>query len=90
MKILVWVMALSLMVFIMTSAVSFHRATVCRQVAWERSFLSFSQSLFPKARPTGFIFEKSCGVTITRRGSLVHWFSGLKPQRFELKVRGKL
>lgn len=92
MNLLTQLLALSFFILLLAQAVDFHRATVCRQKAWEHSMVVFSRSLFPKASEKERSLVPSCQILVKRESGLVSWrkLKGLQARRFEVEVKGKL
>ena len=92
MNILAWLLALAMLVILMTQAVAFHQATVCRQGAWLKGVELSTMTLLdqPKERDQAII--PSCRVYVTRKGQNVSWrrLPSLKSHQFKLPLKGAM
>lgn len=86
------ILSLSTFLTMTFKAVEFHKATVCRQDAWLKSFELKTETLLTDSRPQGIIFSKECKTIVSRQDQNVSWrklpFSSSKA--FVLDLKGKL
>lgn len=92
MNLLAWLIGLSTTFLILSQAVAFHRATVCRQKIWSKSFESLSRSLLKDSEEKETRFLPSCQTLIKRQKNVVTWRKGidLSIHKFEMEIKGKL
>ncbi len=92
MNLLAWLIGLSSTFLILSQAVAFHRATVCRQQIWSKSFESLTRSLLKEAQDKEIRFLPTCLALIKREESVVTWRKELElsSHKFEMEIQGKL
>lgn len=92
MNLLAWLIGLSSTFLVLTQAVAFHRATVCRQKIWSKSFESLSRSFLKDAETKETRILPSCLALIKREEGTVTWRKGIKlsTHKFQIEIQGKL
>lgn len=92
MNILAWMMSLAILIYLMAEAVTFQRATVCRQEAWLKSTELRTRALLtsPPEKEKGW--HMSCKLLLYRKKTLVTWrrLPSLMKKEFILELEGKL
>jgi hypothetical protein len=92
MNLLAWLLSLSTSLLLVIEATQFHKASVCRQKAWGKSFESLTRGLFPKAQEKELRYLPGCNILITREQNHIRWKKplSLKSHLFEMNLKGKL
>jgi hypothetical protein len=92
MNLLAWLIGLSSTFLILSQAVAFHRATVCRQKIWGKSFESLSRSFLKDSEKNETRFLPSCQARVKREEGVVTWRKDLEFSfhKFEMDIKGKL
>lgn len=92
MNILAWMMSLALLVLLLAEAVTFQRATVCRQEAWLKSTELRTRALLTSPTEKEKGWHMSCKILLTREKTLVTWrkLPSLSKKKFILELEGKL
>jgi hypothetical protein len=92
MKVLNILSCLSVMVLLLSKAVTFHKATICRQKAWQKSFDLTTRNLLSSPASQEIAFLKDCRIYIRRNEDKVSWqtYQNLKANTFSLPLKGKL
>lgn len=92
MNLLAWLIGLSSTFLILSQAVAFHRATVCRQKIWAKSFESLSRSFLKDSEKKETRYLPSCLALIQREERAVNWRQGLEvsTHKFEMEIQGNL
>ena len=92
MNILAWLLALTMLVILMTQAVAFHQATVCRQKAWLKGVELSTMTLLDQPKDHDHAVIPSCRIYVSRSGQKVSWkrLPSLKSHQFKLPLKGAI
>lgn len=92
MKILSWIIAISIIVLLIIEAVAFHKATVCRQNTWLKSTENITHSLLSNSPKSSKEWVRNCNILIFRSEKKIIWhnFSKIKKNHFEINLKGHL
>jgi hypothetical protein len=92
MNLLSWTLAFSILIFLMIEAVSFHRGTVCRQVAWLKSSELMTRSLLTDPPSFERAWHARCKLRIVRQKDKITWQRLPSPRwhRFDSGLQGEL
>ncbi|HXH32194.1 MAG TPA: hypothetical protein VNJ01_15420 [Bacteriovoracaceae bacterium] len=92
MNILAWLLGLSVLISIMFQAVSFHKATACRQKAWLTSAELLTAATLTDAPTSQNTWLPSCRIQVKKNPGSVSWirFPDVKKHTFQIQLKGKL
>lgn len=92
MNALSWLLALSVMIYLMVEAVAFHKATVCRQEAWLKSTELKTRALLTNSKSTERGWHLGCRLYLSRQEEEITWqrLPGINKHSFNLKLTGAL
>ena len=92
MNLIAWLIALSTLITLMVQAVSFHKATVCRQEAWLKSTELRTRALLFKPSPHERDWHLNCRIHLLRNQDEVTWqrLPSLSRHQFTLDLEGEL
>lgn len=92
MKLLSWILAISVMMTLMMEAVAFHKATVCRQKTWLKSTENITHSLLSKSPKSKKEWVKNCHTLISRTEKTITWqrYPKFKKNHFSINLKGQL
>lgn len=92
MNLLAWLLAISTLVTLMVQAVSFHKATVCRQEAWLKSTELKTRSLLHNPPAHERDWHLNCRIHLLRNQEEITWqrLPNLTKNKFELDLKGQL
>ena len=92
MNVVSWLLALSTLIYLMVQAVSFHRATVCRQEAWLKSTELKTRALLSNPSPYERDWHLGCRIHLYRAQETVTWqrLPSLTKHDFTLDLAGEL
>jgi hypothetical protein len=92
MNIIAWILSLSILVVLMIQAVDFHKATVCRQKAWQKSTELLTRNFLSEPKPIERSWELGCRIHLVRNHDEVTWqrLPSLNAHKFVLPVKGSL
>lgn len=92
MNILVWALTLSTLLTIITQAVTFHRVTVCRQIAWLSSTKLITRKTLTNTRPQEREWHVGCRQLVESKEKGVSWktYPGFIRHNFSVRLEGKL
>ena len=92
MNFVAWPLGLGLLVIILSQAVVFHKATVCRQEAWLKSTELVTNGLISNPAPIKREWHLECRLHLIREHNSVSWqkLPGLKKISFKLSLKGHL
>lgn len=92
MNLVSWLLALSTLLLLTMKAVTFQRATVCRQEAWLKSTVLKTRSLLSDPSPRERDWHLSCRIHFLRDQETVTWqtLPSLTHHRFDLQLEGNL
>ena len=91
MNLLSWVLSLSIFLSLFSKAVTFHKATVCRQKAWLKSTELFTRTLLTEKKDRERLIDLDCQLHVRRHKTIVDWIKipSSKVNPFSLKFRGQ-
>jgi len=92
MNVLSWLVAISTLIYLMIQAVSFHRATVCRQEAWLKSTELRTRALLSSPAPHERDWHLGCRIHLVRVQEEITWqrLPNLAKHEFKLDLKGEL
>lgn len=92
MNLVSWLVAISTLISLMIQAVSFHKATVCRQEAWLKSTELRTRALLYKPAPHERDWHLGCRIHLLRNQDAITWqrLPHLKKHEFTLELEGAL
>jgi len=92
MNLLAWIISLSILILLMTEAVDFHKATLCRQKAWLKSTELVTGRLLHNTPEQEQAFHPGCKISFFRNKEMVSWrrLPTPKSHQFQLKLDGRL
>lgn len=92
MNILSWMLSLGILVWLMTEAVSLHRANVCRQEAWLKSTELRTRALLHDPKDREKDWHLGCRLILFRDGTTITWrrLPSLTEHNFELDLGDSL
>lgn len=90
MKILGWVICLTLLMTVLMQAVAFQKATVCRQRVWLKSLEMRTSETLSQSSDSDLFKSSKCELQIIRKSKTITWFKGKKLNTFEVSLKGKL
>lgn len=87
-----WILALSLLIFLVVQGTHYHHALVCRQEGWLLALELRTESLLTKKEILRPNLLLKCGTTFSLSKHQVSWrkFTSFKTHHLELKLMGKL
>lgn len=92
MNILAWLLGLSILLSLMVQAVSFQKATACRQKAWLKGTELLTAATLTEAPTTQTTWIPRCRIQVNKNSQSVSWvrYPDLKRHQLRLKLKGKL
>jgi hypothetical protein len=92
MNILNWCLTLGLLIWLMVEAVTFHKATHCRQEAWLKSTELITQGLLYGVKKETKGTHLACKLYLSRKKETVTWqrLPDIKKHQFTLELDGNL
>lgn len=92
MNLVSWLLAISTLIYLMIQAVSFHRATVCRQEAWLKSTELRTRALLFEPKPYERDWHLGCRIHILRNQEEITWqrLPNLNKHSFTIELNGEL
>lgn len=92
MNLVSWIVAISTLIYLMIQAVSFHKATVCRQEAWLKSTELRTRALLYKPAPYERDWHLGCRIHLLRSQDEITWqrLPHLTKHPFALELTGDL
>ncbi len=92
MNALSWLLALSVLIYLMIEAVAFHKATICRQEAWLKSTELKTRTLLTNSKGNDRGWHLRCRLYLSRQEEEITWqrLPGTKKHTFNLKLTGVL
>lgn len=92
MNFLSWIIALSVLIFLMVKVIAAHKASVCRQEAWLKSTEFLTRSFLSRKELSERQWHLSCGLKVTRKGHEIFWqkLPSLEVRKFPHSFEGSL
>lgn len=92
MNLIAWLVAISTLITLMIQAVSFHRATVCRQEAWLKSAEVRTRALLSRPASQERDWHLGCRIHLLRNQEQIIWqrLPSLTKHEFNLPLEGEL
>jgi hypothetical protein len=92
MNLIAWLLAISTLITLMIQAVSFQKATVCRQEAWLKSTELKTRSLLHQPSPVERDWHLNCRIHLLRNQDEITWqrLPHLKKHEFRIDLEGSL
>lgn len=87
-----WLLGLMILVLLLTQAVTFHKATVCRQKAWLKSTELRTRALLSSSPAREKALVLSCKTMVARTNEQIIWqkLPTPKTHQYNLKLTGQL
>jgi hypothetical protein len=92
MNFLAWILCLTILIVLMIQAVSFHRATVCRQEAWLKSTELATYALLSNPKSQDRALHLGCKLQVYRKETHITWqvLPSYRKHKFSLSLDGSL
>ncbi len=92
MNLIAWLLAISTLITLMIKAVSFQKATVCRQEAWLKSTELKTRSLLYQPASHERDWHLNCRIHLLRNHDQITWqrLPHLKKHEFQIDLDGAL
>lgn len=92
MNLVSWLVAISTLLGLLIQAVTFHKATVCRQEAWLKSTELRTRALLFKPAPFERDWHLGCRIHLLRSQEEITWqrLPNLTKHEFKLDLTGEL